>query len=149
MKLMAGIALFLLCALVGEGRSRRLLRREQTLLAFHELIRRIGEKQLTALVSFREGALTCPPSPEREALLQLASGGEPPVSLLTAEERARIAAYARSESRSAAALRAERDELLSLLEKNREQARADLLRKGQVCRSVGYLVGAAALLLVL
>ena len=149
MKLLAGIALFLLCALVGEGRSRRLLRREQTLRAFHELIRQIGERQLTALVSFREGALTCPPSPEREALLQLAGGGEPPMSLLTAEEKARVAAYARTESRSSVALRAERDELLSLMEKNRELAGAELLHKGQVYRSVGYLVGAAALLLVL
>ena len=149
MKLLAGIALFLLCALVGEGRRRRLLRREQTLCAFHELIRRIGERQLTALVSFQEGALSCPPSPERETLLQLAGGEEPPIPLLAAEERARIAAYIRSESRSSAALRAERDELLTLLEKSQEQAGAELLGKGQIYRSVGYLVGAAAMLLVL
>ena len=51
--------------------------------------------------------------------------------LLTAEERARIAAYIRSESRSSAALRAERDELLTLLEKSQEQAGAELLARGR------------------
>ena len=81
MKLLAGIALFLLCALVGEGKSRRLAKRERTLSAFCKLIREIGERQQSALVSFREGALMSPPSPEREALLELAGGKDPDLVL--------------------------------------------------------------------
>ena len=69
--------------------------------------------------------------------------------LLTAEEQNALAAYARSETRSPAALRAERDALLALLSRNREQAKAELAGKGQIYRSVGYLTGVAALLLVL
>lgn len=149
MKLLAGIALFLLCAVAGESRSRRLQRREQALLKLHELIREIGERQLTALVSFREGALRCPPTPEREQLMDLSRGREPSMPLLTAEERNALAAYARSETRSPAALRAERDALLALLQRSREQTAAELKNKGQVYRSVGYLTGVAALLLVL
>ena len=114
MKLLAGIALFLLCALAGEGKSRRLSHREQTLRRLHELVREIGEKQLATLVSFRESALSCPPSPERELLLQLVCGQEVSVPLLTAEERDGLAAYARAESRSSADLRTERDALLAL-----------------------------------
>ena len=82
MKLLAGIALFLLCALVGEGKSRRLAKRERTLSAFCTLIREIGERQQSALVSFREGALMNSPSPEREALLELAGGRDPDLALL-------------------------------------------------------------------
>ncbi len=149
MKLLAGIALFLLCALAGEGKSRRLVHREQTLLRLHELVREISERQLAALVSFREGALSCPPSYEWELLLKLAAGKEISAPLLTAEEQDSLAAYARAESRSPAALRAERDALLALLSRNREQAKAELAGKGQVYRSVGYLTGVAALLLVL
>ena len=149
MKLLAGIALFLLCALAGEGKSRRLSHREQTLRRLHELIREIGEKQLAALVSFRESALSCPPSPERELLLQLACGKEVSAPLLTAEERDGLKAYARAESRSSADLRTERDALLALLQRSREQTAAELKSKGQVYRSVGYLTGVAALLLVL
>ena len=80
-KLLAGIALFLLCALVGEGKSRRLAKRERTLSAFCKLIREIGERQQSALVSFREGALMSPPSPEREALLELAGRKDPDLVL--------------------------------------------------------------------
>ena len=149
MKLLAGIALFLLCALVGEGKSRRLVKRERTLGTFCKLIREIGERQQSALVSFREGALMSPPSPEREALLELADGKDPDLVLLTAEEHAGLAAYARSRSRSTAALQDERDRLLLLLQSAREQAGEERLRKGQVYRSVGYLCGVAALLLVL
>ena len=149
MKLLAGIALFLLCALAGESRSRRLQRRAQALLKLYELIREIGERQLAALLSFQESALRCPPSPEREQLLELARGKEPSMPLLTAEEQSALAAYARSETRSPAALRAERDALLALLQRSREQTAAELKNKGQVYRSVGYLTGAAALLLVL
>ena len=149
MKLMAGIALFLLCALAGEGKSRRLLRREQMLFNLHELIGRIGAKQLTALVSFREAALSCPPSSERDQLLGLAEGREIGVSLLKKEEADRLMAYARSESRSPSALRAELDGVLSLLRRAAEQARAERVSKGQICRSMGIFVGAAALLLVL
>ena len=90
-----------------------------------------------------------PPSPEREALLELAGGKDPDLALLTVEERSSLAAYARSRSRSTAALQAERDRLLSLLQAAREQAGEERMRKGQVCRSVGYLCGVAALLLVL
>ena len=71
------------------------------------------------------------------------------VPLLTAEETARLAAYARSDSRSVASLRLERDALVSLLERNRDKTKEELAGKGQVYRSVGYLTGAAALLLVL
>ena len=149
MKLLAGIALFLLCALVGEGKSRRLAKRERTLSAFCKLIREIGERQQSALVSFREGALMSPPSPEREALLELAGGKDSDLVLLTAEERSSLAAYARSHSRSTAALQAERGRLLTLLQAAREQAGEERMRKGQVYRSVGYLCGVAALLLVL
>ena len=106
MKLLAGIALFLLCALAGESRSRRLQRRAQALLKLFELIREIGERQLTALLSFQESALRCPPSSERDALL-------------------------------------------ALLQRSREQTAAEIKNKGQVYRSVGYLTGVAALLLVL
>ena len=60
-----------------------------------------------------------------------------------------LAAYARSETRSPAELRAERDALLALLRRSREQTAAELKSKGQVYRSVGYLTGVAALLLVL
>ena len=116
MKLLAGIALFLLCALAGESRSRRLQRRAQALLKLYELIREIGERQLAALLSFQESALRCPPSPEREQLLELTRGKEPSMPLLTAEEQSALAAYARSETRSPAALRAERDALLALLQ---------------------------------
>ena len=149
MKLLAGIALFLLCALVGEGKSHRLAKRERALGAFCKLIREIGERQQSALVSFREGALMSPPSLEREALLELAGGKAPDLALLTAEERLGLAAYARSHSRSTTALQAERDRLLSLLQTAREQAGEERMRKGQVYRSVGYLTGVAALLLVL
>ena len=149
MKLLAGIALFLLCALTGESRSRRLQRRAQALLKLYELIREIGERQLAALLSFQESALRCPPSPEREQLLELARGKEPSMPLLTAEEKSALAAYARAETRSPAALRAERDALLALLQRSREQTAAEIKNKGQVYRSVGYLTGAAALLLVL
>ena len=149
MKLLAGIALFLLCALAGESRSRRLQRRVQALLKLHELIREIGERQLAALVSFREGALRCPPSPEREQLMDLSRGRGPSMPLLTAEEQGALAAYARSETRSPAELRAERDALLTLLQQARDSTREELGRKGQVYRSVGYLCGVAVLLLVL
>ena len=149
MKLLAGIALFLLCASAGESRSRRLQRRAQALLKFFELIREIGERQLTALLSFQESALRCPPSPEREQLMDLSRGRGPSMPLLTAEEQSALAAYARSETRSPAALRAERDALLALLQRSREQTAAEIKNKGQVYRSVGYLTGVAALLLVL
>ncbi len=149
MKLLAGIALFLLCALAGESRSRRLQRRAQALLKLHELIREIGERQLTALLSFQESALRCPPSPEREQLMDLSRGRGPSMPLLTAEEQNTLAAYARSETRSPAELRAERDALLALLQRSREQTAAEIKNKGQVYRSVGYLTGVAALLLVL
>ena len=149
MKLLAGIVLFLLCALAGEGKARRLQRRERALSKVHELIFEIGERQQNALVSFREGALMCSPSPEREQLLKLAGGEELCLPMLTAEERSSLAAYARSESRSVSALKDERDSLLSLLQKAREQAAEERTHKGQICRSVGYLCGAAALLLVL
>ena len=69
--------------------------------------------------------------------------------LLTAEERAALGAYARTQSRSLAALRAERDALLTLLQQARDSTREELGRKGQVYRSVGYLCGVAVLLLVL
>ena len=91
----------------------------------------------------------CPPSPEREALLKLSGGDDACLSLLTAEESACLAAYARSESRSVAALRSEREALLALLQRERDRTREELGGKGQVYRSVGYLTGAAALLLVL
>ena len=124
-------------------------RRAQALLKLFELIREIGERQLTALLSFQESALRCPLSSEREQLLELARGKEPSMPLLTAEEQSALAAYARSETRSPAALRAERDALLALLQRSREQTAAELKNKGQVYRSVGYLTGVAALLLVL
>ena len=149
MKLMAGIVLFLLCALAGEEKSRRLLRREQELFSLRELIKRIGEGQLTALVSFREAALSCPPSPTRDQLLRLAEGREKDVPLLKREEADRLLAYVRSESRSPSALRGDLDDLLALLLRAGEQARAERTSKGQIYRSVGCLVGAAALLLVL
>ena len=149
MKLMAGLALFLLCALVGEGQARRLLHRERTLGRLCELIRDIGDGQLSGLVSFQEAALRCPPSPERDQLFALARGEGPMTPLLTAEERASVLAYARSESRSVSALRRERDALLTLLQRERDRTREELSRKGRVYRSVGYLCGAAVLLLVL
>ena len=149
MKLLAGMALFLLCALAGEGRVRRLQRREQTLFRVYELIRDIGDRQLSGLISFQEAILRCPTSQERQLLLDLLQGRGTEDSLLTAEERDRLLAYARSESRSVAALRAERDALLELLQRERDRTRQDLLRKGQVYRSVGYLSGVAALLLIL
>ena len=149
MKLVAGALLFLVCALVGEGKARSLVRRQRTLAGFMELIREIGDRQLSGLVSFREGALRCPSSPERDQLLALTQGSEAELPLLTREERAALAAYARSESRSLEALRAERDGLLGLLQKGLDRTREELSHKGQVYRSVGYLCGAAALLLVL
>ena len=42
-----------------------------------------------------------------------------------------------------------RDGLLALLRRSREQAEAELESKGRVYRSVGYLCGAALLLLVI
>lgn len=149
MKLLAGMVLFLLCALVGEGKSRRLLRREQALARFHALIGEIGEKQLLGLLSFQEALLACPPSPERDQLMDLSRGKEPDMSLLTPEERGCLAAYARSNSRSLSALRAERDDLLTLLQRGRDGAKEERMGKGQVYRSVGYLFGAAVLLLIL
>jgi hypothetical protein len=147
-KLLAGIALFLLCALVGEGKSRRLAKRARTLEALCRLIRQIGERQQSALVSFEEGALRCPPSWEREQLLKLAAGETACMPLLTTEERMILAAYARSESRSVAMLRTERDALLTRLQRERDRTEEELIRKGRVYRSVGYLCGTAALLLV-
>ena len=149
MKLLAGALLFGLCALAGEGKARRLVRRERTLMKLHGLIQEIGDRQLTGLVSFREGALRCPPSAEREQLLVLAQGKEGDMPLLTAEERAALTAYARSETGSVAELRAKREGLMTLLQQARAQTRAELSQKGQVYRSVGYLLGAAVLLLVL
>lgn len=149
MKLLAGLVLFLLCALAGEGQARRLLRRERTLGKLYELFREIGDRQLNGLVSFREAAMGCPPSPEREQLLAIMRGEETVTLLLTPEERAGILAYARSESRSASALRTERDALLALLRRERDRTREELSCKGRVYRSVGYLCGAAVLLLVL
>lgn len=149
MKLLAGIALFCLCALTGEGRARRLQRREKTLMQLYELIRAIGDRQQSAFVSFWDGAMLCPPSPEREALLRLSRGEEDRLPLLTAEERGSLARYARSDSRSVTALRAEREALLTQLQQDRDRTREELKTKGQVYRSVGYLSGMAALLLVL
>ena len=149
MKLLAGALVFVLCALVGEGKARRLTRREQSLQRLHGLIRESGERQLSLLVSLREGVLRCPPSAEREQLLALVQGQEAVMPLLTTEERAALRAYARSESRSVEGLRRERDALLALLQGARAQAHEELVHKGQVYRSVGYLGGVAALLLVL
>ena len=86
---------------------------------------------------------------EREQLMDLSRGRGPSMPLLTAEEQGALAAYARSETRSPAELRAERDALLALLQRSREQTAAEIKNKGQVYRSVGYLTGVAALLLVL
>ena len=61
MKLWAGIALFLLCALAGESRGRRLQRRAQALRKLHDLVHEIGERQLTALVSFGRGPCAARP----------------------------------------------------------------------------------------
>lgn len=149
MKLLAGALLFLLCGLVGEGKARSLVRRERTLMKLQELIREIGDRQLSLLVSFREGALRCPASAERDQLLALVDGREAQMPLLTAEELNALGAYARSESRSLTALRGERDGLLALLREARDRTREELSHKGQVYRSVGYLCGAAVLLLVL
>ena len=149
MKLMAGALLFLLCALAGEGQARRLAGRERCLARLYDLIREIGDRQLTGLVSFREGLLLCPPSPEREQLLTLLNGKPPQLPLLTDRELAALSAYARARSRSLETLRAERDALLALLQGEREQTHGELRHKGQVYRSVGYLGGVAALLLVL
>ena len=149
MKLMAGVLAFLLCALAGEGKARHLMRREQSLARLYGLLREIGDRQVSGLVSFREGTIRCPPSPERDQLLALARGEGPMTPLLTAEERASVLAYARSESRSVSALRRERDALLTLLQRERDRTREELSRKGRVYRSVGYLCGAAVLLLVL
>ena len=149
MKLVAGALLFLLCGLAGEGKTRRLVRRERTLTKLYALIEQIGDRQLSGLVSFREGGLRCPPSPERDQLLALVQGKEADMPLLTAEERSALEAYVRSDSRSLEALRAERDALLALLRRESEQTKNELSHKGQVYRSVGYLCGAAVLLLVL
>ena len=149
MKLLAGALLFLLCGLVGEGKARRLARRERSLKDLHGLIEKIGNWQLSGLVSFREGALRCPSSSERDQLLALAQGKEAELPLLTAEERSALTAYARSDSRSLEALRAQRNALLALLREAQERTRQELSHKGQVYRSVGYLCGAAVLLLVL
>ena len=149
MKLLAGIVLFLLCGLVGEQKSRTLQRRERTLSGLHELVQRIGDRQLRELISFQEALLGCPPSREREQLLALSRGEAPEMPLLTEEERGRLSAYARCESRSVGTLRQERDALLSLLQREQDRTREELNCKGQVYRSVGYLCGAAALLLIL
>lgn len=149
MKLLAGALLFLLCALVGEKKAKRLARRERTLIRLHGLIEEIGDRQLSLLVSFREAALRCPPSPERDELLALAQGTDAEIPLLTAEERAALAAYARSETRSMSELGNQRDVLLRLLCRERDQTREELAHKGQVYRSVGYLLGVAVLLLIL
>lgn len=149
MKLLAGALLFLLCALVGEKKAKRLARRERTLIRLHGLIEEIGDRQLSLLVSFREAALRCPPSPERDELLALAQGTDAEIPLLTAEEQAALAAYARSETRSMSELRNQRDVLLRLLCRERDQTREELAHKGQVYRSVGYLLGVAVLLLIL
>ena len=68
--------------------------------------------------------------------------------LLTAEDQSAFAAYARAETRSPTALRAERDAIMERLQREQDRAKEELTRKGQVYRSVGYLLGAAALLLV-
>ena len=149
MKLMTGILLFFLCASVGEGRARRLQRRERTLAKLHELIREIGDRQISGLVSFQEAAMERPSSQEREELLDLSRGEGSFARLLTEVERARLTAYARSESRSLGTLRTEQEALLSLLQQERDRTREELAIKGQVYRSVGYLCGAAVLLLVL
>ncbi len=149
MKLLAGMVLFLLCALAGEGWARRLLRREQALSRFHDLIREIGDRQLLNLVSFREAAVGCPASAERTQLLALLKQDGGRIPLLTGEEQAQILAYARSESRSVSSLRTERDALLTLLERGHDSTKEERMGKGQVYRSVGYLFGVAILLLVL
>ena len=149
MKLLAGMMLFLLCAMAGEGKARRFLRREQALAGYQELIRSVGDRQLLTLIPFREAVLSCPASPEREQLMVLLQGSKREIPLLTSEEMRRLSAYARSESRSLAALRTERDDLLTMLQAARDSVKEERLRKGQVYRSVGYLFGVAALLLVL
>ena len=149
MKLLAGLVLFVLCALMGEGRSRRLLRRERTLSRFCDLIGEIGDRQLGSLVSFREAALGCPASAERDQLLALLKREEPRIPLLTPEEQAHMVAYARLESRSLSSLRAERDALLALLRQSESSTKEERMGKGQVYRSVGYLFGVAVMLLIL
>ncbi len=149
MKLLAGMMLFLLCALVGEGKARRLRHREQGLARVHELIRQIGDTQVRSLVSFREAALRCPASPERDELLKLSAKEAACLPLLTSEERACLAAYAQAGSWSLGALRQQQEALLALLQRERSRAKEELMHKGQVYRSVGYLCGAAILLLVL
>ena len=149
MKLLAGTVLFLLCALAGEGRARCLRRRERLLSTIYELISDIGDRQQRALISFREGALLCPSSPERDQLLNMAAGVTVCLPSMTTEEKAKLAAYARSDSRSVSILRTERDALLCMLQQSRDRTREELAGKGQVYRSVGYLCGVAALLLVL
>ena len=93
--------------------------------------------------------MRCPASPEREWLLTLLQDEGAQIPWLTQEEAASISAYARSDTRSLAALRAERDALLTLLLRERDSTRAERMGKGQVYRSVGYLFGVAAMLLVL
>ncbi len=149
MKLLTGLTLFLLCALAGEGRARRLQRREQRLSCLYGLIREIGERQLTELVSFQEAALRCAASPERELLLRLVTDTKTDIPWLTSEETDCLAAYARSESRTVSALRAEQEALLSRLQRERDATREERSSRGQVYRSVGYLFGVAVLLLVL
>lgn len=149
MKLLSGLALFLLCGLAGESKARRLQHRERTLFRLYGLIREISDRQLSNLMSFREGALLCSPSPERDQLLRLESGETVPMPLLTMEERERVRSFARMESRSVAALRQERDALLTQLQQERNRAREELDQKGRIYRSVGVLCGAAALLMIL
>ena len=149
MKLLAGMMLFLLCGLAGERSARRLQRRRRTLTVLQDHIQQVRERQLTCLMSFREAVLSCPVSPEREGLLGLCGESREQLPLLTVEETKRLAAYARTESRSIATLRTERDALLTFLRQAKGRTGEELSTKGSVYRSVGYLLGAAALLLVL
>lgn len=148
MKLAAGVMLFCLCSLIGEQKRRGLLGRVRALEAYMALIRRITETQARELIPFFQAALRCPPSEEREALLQLARGETAPCPALTTEEREALSAFARREHRSLGDLRRETDALLAALEAAHERAKADYDQKGRVYGAIGYLSGLAVLLLV-
>ncbi|MBQ7278044.1 MAG: hypothetical protein IJR17_02445 [Clostridia bacterium] len=148
MKLAAGGVLFLLCVLMGEGASRKTARREQALGELILLLQRVGDRQQHSLCSYESALLQEPPSSLQRLLLSLLRGTPLECDYLTEEERNLVRDYARQQFPSLQEAGKSLNQLLHGLSAAQAQAAAQRQQKGRLYRSMGYLSGVAALLLV-
>lgn len=149
MKLTAGLMLFALCALMGERASRALSGRERTLGVMIGLIRRAGDRQIQNLCSLSSALKEEPAGPEQQWLLALSCGEIQPSFLpLSKEEEEGVRRFAALSIFSPQGLRQEQETLVKQLSAARQRAMAERAEKGRIYRSMGYLSGVAALLLV-